>query len=97
MDRNKDQTRRLSGSDYKECKSLIDIFSPKHVFIYAMGMEPWLKYISSIKYTDESLPIVESNKILEHCKSIGVDAERLYGEKTLEYKVGGKLETVLAE
>ncbi|WP_046758930.1 MBL fold metallo-hydrolase [Kordia jejudonensis] len=97
IDRSKDQTRRLSGSDYDECKSLIDIFSPKHVFIYAMGMEPWLKYISSIKYTDESFPIIESNRILEHCKNIGVDAERLYGEKTLEYKVGGKLEVVSAE
>lgn len=85
LERDKDQTRRLSGSDFNQCKNLIDVFNPKYAFIYAMGLEPWLKYISSIKYTEESKPIIESNRILEYCSKIGIDAERLYGEKTLEY------------
>lgn len=85
LDREKDQTRRLAGSNYTEAKALIDVFKPKDVFVYAMGMEPWLKYISSIKYTDESRPIVESNQILSYCNKQDIVAERLFGEKILEY------------
>ncbi|GGX33170.1 MBL fold metallo-hydrolase [Aquimarina muelleri] len=86
LERDKDASRRLAGCDFEQSKALIDIFNPKTVFIYAMGMEPWLKYISSIKYTDESKPIVESNRVLEYCKAKNIDSERLFGEKIIEYK-----------
>ncbi|MFT5822317.1 MAG: L-ascorbate metabolism protein UlaG (beta-lactamase superfamily) [Crocinitomix sp.] len=85
MDRDKDQSRRLAGSDFEEGMRIVDLFKPKDVFVYAMGLEPWLEFISSIKYTDESKPIVESNKLVEKCKSQGINAERLFGEKTIEY------------
>ncbi len=88
LDRDKDQTRRLAGSDFQESKALIDIFEPTTVFVYAMGMEPWLKYISSIKYTEESKPIIESNKTIAYCIEKGIDAERLFGEKIIEYGEG---------
>lgn len=86
IDRDKDQTRRLAGCNFEESKAMIDLFKPQNVFVYAMGMEPWLEYISSIKYTDASRPIIDSNRILEYCKSIGAESERLYGEKIIEYK-----------
>lgn len=85
MDREKDQSRRLAGSDCDEGMKLVNLFKPKHVFVYAMGLEPWLEFISSIKYTDESRPIVESNRLVEECKAKGIEAERLFGEKTIEY------------
>ncbi|MEM8907283.1 MAG: MBL fold metallo-hydrolase [Bacteroidota bacterium] len=86
LERERDQSRRLAGCDYEQSKAMIDIFQPTNVFIYAMGMEPWLRYISSIKYTDESKPIVESNKVLEYCKEQGMDPERLFGEKIIEHR-----------
>jgi hypothetical protein len=58
------------------------------VFVYAMGMEPWLKFISSIEYTAESRPIKESNQVIEYCNSQGMVGQRLFGEKILEYFVG---------
>jgi L-ascorbate metabolism protein UlaG (beta-lactamase superfamily) len=85
MDRVNDQSRRLAGSDCAEGMNLVNLFKPKDVFVYAMGLEPWLEFISSIKYTDESKPIVESNKLISECAAIDVRAERLFGEKTLEY------------
>ena len=85
LPREMDQSRRLAGCDYKQGEALVDIFNPKNVFVYAMGLEPWLVFISSIKYTDESKPIVESNKLVDECRSRGIDAERLFGEKTIEY------------
>ncbi|WP_271730050.1 MBL fold metallo-hydrolase [Aquimarina algiphila] len=83
--RNMDQTRRLAGCNFEEGKALIELFKPQNVFIYAMGLEPWLKYISSIKYTKESRPIIESDMVLEYCNNLGIDSERLFGEKIIEY------------
>lgn len=85
LPRDKDESRRLAGCDFNQAKALIDVFHPRNVFVYAMGMEPWLKYISSIKYTDESKPIVESDKLLAYCKSKNIEPERLFGEKIVEY------------
>ena len=81
LNREHDQSRRLSRSNFIQAKALIDIFCPKDVFVYTMGMEPWLEYISSIKYTEESKPIIESNRLLDYCKSKGIIGERLFGEK----------------
>jgi L-ascorbate metabolism protein UlaG (beta-lactamase superfamily) len=85
MDRDKDQSRRLAGSDCREGMCIVNQFNPKDVFVYAMGLEPWLEFISSIRYTDQSKPIVESNLLLEKCRALGKNAERLFGEKTIEY------------
>jgi L-ascorbate metabolism protein UlaG (beta-lactamase superfamily) len=84
--RDKDQSRRLSGSDFSKGMPLVNIFNPGEVYVYAMGQEPWLEFISSIKYTDESNPIVQSNHLVEECKKIGIEAERLFGEKEILYE-----------
>ena len=86
LSREQDGSRRLAGSDCKKGMSLVDIFCPKEIYVYAMGQEPWVEFISSIKYTDESNPIVQSNKLVDLCTERGIIAERLYGEKELLYE-----------
>jgi hypothetical protein len=66
--------------------SLVDIFHPKEVYVYAMGQEPWVEFISSLKYTDESNPIVQSNMLVNICRERKIIAERLYGEKEILYE-----------
>ena len=83
--RDKDQSRRLAGSDFAKGINLVNIFNPKEVYVYAMGQEPWLEFISSVRYTEESRPIVQSNMLVEECIKRGIIAERLYGEKELLY------------
>ena len=83
--RDQDGSRRLAGSNFEEAMSLLNIFHPKEVYVYAMGQEPWLEYISSVRYTDESNPIIQSNKLIEKCKELGLATERLYGEKEILY------------
>lgn len=90
LDRDKDQSRRLAGCNYEQAMELIAYLNPQDVFVYAMGMEPWLEFISSIKYTDASRPIIESNKLIQKCIELGKNAERLYGEKIIEYKRGSQ-------
>lgn len=85
LDRDKDSSRRLAGSNFERGKGLIDSFNAKEVYVYAMGQEPWLEFISSIKYTDESNPIVQSNLLIDYCKNNNIIAELLYGEKEIMY------------
>ena len=83
IDRPKDHSRRLAGSDFERAKSLVDQFHCKEVYVYAMGQEPWLNYVMSVKYTEASKPIVHSNRLIEDCRSRGIVAERLFGEKEI--------------
>jgi L-ascorbate metabolism protein UlaG (beta-lactamase superfamily) len=83
VERAMDESRRLSGSNYEQGMNLVDRFHCREAYVYAMGQEPWLNYIMSIKYTNESRPIVESNRLLEACQQRGVIAERLFGEKEI--------------
>ena len=80
-----DQSRRLAGSDCKRGMFLVDIFNPSEVYVYAMGQEPWCEFISSLKYTDESNPIVQSDMLINKCISENKIAERLFGEKEILY------------
>jgi hypothetical protein len=51
--------------------------------VYAMGAEPWFTHLTSIVYTDNSIPIVESNKLVEYCGQKNIVAERLYGKREI--------------
>ena len=81
LERTMDESRRLAGSNFEQATSIVELFNCKEVYVYAMGQEPWLNYIMSIKYTDASRPIIDSNRLLEACRQKGIIAERLYGEK----------------
>lgn len=73
------QDRRLDGSDSERGIRLVETMKPKQVYVYAMGIEPWLNYITSIHYTDESRPIIESDKLIKACRDRGLVSERMLG------------------
>ncbi len=85
LDRKMDQSRRLDGSNYEKGIALVNQFNCKEVYVYAMGQEPWLNYVMSIKYSPDSNPIVASDKLVADCKSRGIIAERLFGQKERIY------------
>lgn len=81
LERKKDHSRRLAGSNYERAIDLVERFGCKEAYVYAMGMEPWLNYIMAKKYTDDSNPIIASKKMIEACREKGVLADLLYGER----------------
>lgn len=83
LERKKDQSRRLSGSDYQQAMDMVRTLNCREVYVYAMGQEPWLKYLTSKKYTDTSRPIVMSTQLTQDCQKIGIVSERLYGESEM--------------
>lgn len=89
VERSMDESRRLAGSNYEQARNIVDLFKCREVYVYAMGQEPWLNYIMSIKYTAESRPIVESNRLIQSCQQQGIIAERLFGEKEILLEEAG--------
>jgi L-ascorbate metabolism protein UlaG (beta-lactamase superfamily) len=81
--RKMDQSRRLDGSDFEKAIKIVEQLNPSQVYVYAMGQEPWLTYLTSIQYTEQSRPIIESNKLIEACRARGIESERLFGHKDI--------------
>ena len=46
-----------------------------------MGQEPWLSYMMALKYSPDSIQIVESDKLIQKCKDNNIASERLFGRK----------------
>jgi L-ascorbate metabolism protein UlaG (beta-lactamase superfamily) len=81
LERSLDRTRRLNGSNCEQAMAIVDALGCEEVFVYALGQEPWLGHVMGIRYTPESPPIVESDKLIALCKARGVPAERLLYQK----------------
>lgn len=83
LDHAMDQSRRLAGSNYDQAVQIVNEFRCSEVYVYAMGQEPWLNYVMSLKYTERSKPIVDSNRLIAYCREHGTAAERLFGEREM--------------
>jgi len=83
VERGMDESRRLAGSNFAEAMDIVNRFNFRDVYVYAMGQEPWLNYVMSLKYTADSRPITESSKLVEACRGKGINSERLFGEKEI--------------
>jgi L-ascorbate metabolism protein UlaG (beta-lactamase superfamily) len=83
LSRKVDQSRRTDGSDYGKAIDIVDRLKPAEVYVYAMGQEPWLTYLTTVHYTEASRPIVDSNRLVEDCRRRGLKSERLYGQKEI--------------
>jgi L-ascorbate metabolism protein UlaG (beta-lactamase superfamily) len=78
-----DEARSLSGSDAAMAGDIVRRFDAKQVFVYAMGQEPWLNHVMCLRYTPDSAPIVESDRLIAECRARGIPAERLFGSREL--------------
>lgn len=85
VNRRNNESRRLSGADNDRAKRILDEIKAPQVFVYAMGQEPWMKYVMGLQYEPDSVQLVESTKFLGQCEQAGVQAERLYISREVIY------------
>lgn len=78
VDRKKDQSRRLNGSDFLRGIKVVESLGCKQVYVYAMGAEPWLQYVTSIDPGEDTAPVVNANQLVARCAELGISAQRLY-------------------
>jgi len=86
MSRQMDQSRKLCSSDFAKCAGMIARLKPQHVYIYAMGREPWLSYITSLDYSGDSKPILEAGRLVDHCRLQGLSVEDLFCKKEMHFE-----------
>jgi L-ascorbate metabolism protein UlaG (beta-lactamase superfamily) len=83
LPRTHDDARSLSGSDAAMAGDIVRRFDARRVFVYAMGQEPWLNHVMCLRYTPDSPPLVESDRLIAECRVRGIAAERLFGSREL--------------
>jgi L-ascorbate metabolism protein UlaG (beta-lactamase superfamily) len=81
--RDKDRSRRLAGCNFDRAFQVVECFRPREVYVYAMGLEPWINHIMGLNQTEQSRPITESNRLVSTCQARGIVAERLFAMKEI--------------
>ncbi|RUL69265.1 MBL fold metallo-hydrolase [Dyella choica] len=81
--RKDDDSRRLSGSDSDRAWTIVAELGCKTAYVYALGQEPWLKFVAGLQYTAQSKQIIESDKFVQRCRAAGIVSERLHGCRTM--------------
>ncbi|HEY0193762.1 MAG TPA: MBL fold metallo-hydrolase [Kofleriaceae bacterium] len=76
LSREFDQQRRTTGSDYAGAMGIVRALEPKEVYIYAMGLEPWLGHLLPIENNRDALGITESDRVVAECRQSGLMADR---------------------
>jgi hypothetical protein len=75
-----DQSRRLMGCDSFRAMSILEALGATRVYVYAMGLEPWLEYLLGLAVPEDSFQIKESNNLIAKAREKGlIDAELLCG------------------
>lgn len=72
-----DDSRRMSGADAERAWRLAEEIRPKQVLVYAMGQEPWMRYLMGLQYQEDSFQLVQVRTFIEKCRAAGFPAELL--------------------
>jgi L-ascorbate metabolism protein UlaG (beta-lactamase superfamily) len=83
IDRESDRSRRGRGSNCREALELVRRFNFSQVYVYAMGLEPWLRHILDIGHSDDSYSMREARRFIHACNELGIRTELLRDRKEI--------------
>ncbi len=69
--------RRLKGSNAAQADQLAQQLNARHVYAYAMGLEPWLKHLTGSDYDPEAEPVRQAAVLTGLSAERGITAELL--------------------
>ena len=75
----------MNGSDFERGMKVVKSLGCDFVYVYAMGAEPWLQFITSIDTDPNTPPAVNARQLIAECKSLGLTAELLYGSAEVSF------------
>jgi len=79
------QSRRYKGCDSNRGLNLIKAVGAERLFIYAMGLEPWLEFLLGLAYTPDATQIKEAQRFLGLAREAGFLEARLLTGKYETY------------
>ena len=78
LSRRDDESRRLSASNAARAWQLVKDLSCRRAFIYAMGQEPWLRYVMGANYAPDSVQAQQIKEFFRRCEEADVQFEYLH-------------------
>ncbi|MDY1550017.1 MBL fold metallo-hydrolase [Luteibacter sahnii] len=85
VSRRNNESRRLSGANAERARNILQEVNTRRVFVYAMGQEPWMKFIMGLQYEPDSIQLLESDRFIQDCQGAGIECERLYLSRQVEF------------
>ncbi|HEX2299554.1 MAG TPA: MBL fold metallo-hydrolase [Pseudonocardiaceae bacterium] len=76
--REHDKARRLKGCDAEMAERLVRRFGADEVYMYALGLEPWVRHLTGSSYDPDSEQIRQTGLLEQRCREAGISAELLY-------------------
>ena len=88
LDEGINQSRRTLASNYEQGLGVVERFNCKQVYVYAMGLEPWLGHLfgdhnAEAEESRGSFSLRESDRLVVECTRRGIIAERLFGQREI--------------
>ncbi len=94
-----DQSRRLLGCNANGAQQILEAVEAERIYVYAMGLEPWLEYLLGLAVPADSVQIKESNTLILNSRQRGLlDAQLLEGTRDiyLKHSAAGPTNTATA-
>ncbi|WP_414445208.1 MBL fold metallo-hydrolase [Burkholderia sp. 22PA0106] len=76
--RRDDESRRLSASNSARAWKLLSDLGSRTAFIYAMGQEPWLRYVMGAEYAPDSIQATQIADFFARCREADITFEHLH-------------------
>jgi hypothetical protein len=78
------QSRRYHGCDSRRALEILEAVGARRMYIYAMGLEPWMEYLLGLAYTEEAEQIKEARRLVASAPARGLEhAELLFGKREI--------------
>jgi L-ascorbate metabolism protein UlaG (beta-lactamase superfamily) len=87
-DFDQEQTRRYKGCDSTRALSIMEAIGARRVYVYAMGLEPWLEYLLGLALSEQSPQIIEAGRLLDVIRGRGLEAKLLFGQDEIHLDTG---------
>jgi L-ascorbate metabolism protein UlaG (beta-lactamase superfamily) len=79
-----DQSRRCHGADSTRALKILRALGADRVYIYAMGLEPWVEHLLGLAYTEDARQIKEARTLIATApEKAFVEAELLFGKSEI--------------
>ncbi len=69
----KDQSRRCHGCDSRRALELLQAVGANRIYLYAMGLEPWMEHLLGLAYTEDAVQIKEAKRLVATAREKGFD------------------------
>jgi L-ascorbate metabolism protein UlaG (beta-lactamase superfamily) len=83
-----ENSRRYKGCDSERALDILEMVDADRLYIYAMGLEPWLEHLLGLAYSEDALQIKEARRLLKRTREAGfLESMLLFGRKDIHLSV----------